>query len=91
MLNKVKSALQISTNDFDSELNDLIAEAKLDLGLANITNIVETNPLISRCIIMYCGFNFEQMHGSTNRSDAYKRAYKDNKAMLSMATGFTTW
>ena len=35
MLTKVKLALRVTTDAFDSELNDLIDAAKLDLGFIN--------------------------------------------------------
>ena len=37
MLDKVKMALRITSNVFDSELTGLIASAKLDLGIAGVT------------------------------------------------------
>lgn len=48
MLDKVKLALRITTTAFDSELNDLIAAALADLGLAGVTTLTETDPLIIR-------------------------------------------
>ena len=36
MLNKVKLALLISTNDFDSELTDLIGAAFIDLNIGDV-------------------------------------------------------
>ena len=46
MLDKVKLALRITTTAFDSEINDLIAAALADLGLAGVTTLTETDPLI---------------------------------------------
>ena len=96
MLDKVKLALLISSEDFDTELSDLIGAAVLDLGLAGVddSTVVSTNPtdqLIIRAICSYCGYHFELEHGALNRADAFKRSYDEQKAQLGMATGYTTW
>lgn len=95
MLDRVKLALLISGNDFDSELTDIIDAAAKDLGIAGVDALVistDTNDaLIIRAIITYCGYQFEIMHGSLDRSAAYKKSYDEQKAQMSMATGYTTW
>ena len=95
MLDRVKLALLITGNDFDSELSDLIDAAAKDLGIAGVDALVistDTNDaLIIRAIITYVGYQFEIMHGSLDRSDAYKKSYDEQKAQLGMATGYTTW
>ena len=95
MLDRVKLALLISGNDFDSELTDLIDAAAKDLGIAGVDALVistDTNDaLIIRAIITYCGYQFEIIHGSLDRSEAYKKSYDEQKAQLGMASGYTTW
>ena len=95
MLDRVKLALLISGNDIDSELTDLIDAAAKDLGIAGVDGLVistDTNDaLIIRAIITYCGYQFEIMHGSLDRSEAYKKSYDEQKAQLGMASGYTTW
>ena len=95
MLDRVKLALLITGNDFDSELSDLIDAAAKDLGIAGVDALVistDTNDaLIIRAIITYVGYQFEIMHGSLDRSAAYKKSYDEQKAQLGMATGYTTW
>ena len=95
MLDRVKLALLITGNDFDSELADLIDAAAKDLGIAGVDALVistDTNDaLIIRAIITYCGYQFEIMRGSLDRSAAYKKSYDEQKAQLGMATGYTTW
>lgn len=96
MLNKVKLALLISSEDFDSELQDLIGGAILDLNIAGVDDSTAvsddpTDKLIIRAICSYCGYHFELMHGTLDRSDAFKRSYDEQKSQLSMATGYTTW
>lgn len=96
MLDKVKLALLISSNDFDDEIEDLIGAAVLDLNIAGVDNdtVVSDNPsdkLIIRAICSYCGYQFELMHGTLDRADAYKKSYDEQKAQLGMATNYTTW
>lgn len=95
MLERVKLALLISEDDFDTELADLIDAAAKDLGIAGVDALVistDTNDaLIIRAIITYCGYQFELMHGSLDRSTAFKKSYDEQKAQMGMATGYTIW
>jgi hypothetical protein len=87
MLEKVKLALRITTNAFDSELTDLINAAYLDLGIAGVINTENETPLIIRAVITYCRCNF----GQPDEYDRLKASYDEQKAQLSMATGYTDW
>ena len=96
MLNKVKLALLITSNDFDTELTELISAAVIDLNIAGVDNetVVTTEPtdaLVSRAIIAFCAYNFELMHGEETRSEKYKKVYDEQKAQMSMASNYTTW
>lgn len=95
MLDRVKLALLISGDDFDSELTDMINAAAKDLGIAGVDALVIStdtdDALIIRAIITYCGYQFEIMHGSLDRSAAYKKSYDEQKAQMGMASGYTTW
>ncbi|MBQ1569540.1 MAG: DNA-packaging protein [Clostridiales bacterium] len=91
MLTKVKLALRITTNAFDSELEDLILAAKKDLGIAGVivpaTSDTSLDVMIQRAIVTYCKVNF----GEPDEYDRLKASYDEQKAQLSMATGYTTW
>lgn len=93
MLDKVKLALRITTDAFDSELNDLIDAAKIDLGIAGIdytyptTTSDPTDAIISRAIITYCKLNF----GEPDEYDRLKRSYDEQKAQLSMCSNYTVF
>ena len=95
MLDRVKLALLITSNDFDSEINSLIGAACTDMGIAGVegltVNTFSNDDIIIRAIISYCGYQFELMHGTLDRSEAYKKAYDEQKAQLSMATNYTVW
>lgn len=87
MLEKVKLALRISTDAFDSELTGLIAAAKLDLGIAGVTVPTTLDEIVELAIITYCKVHF----GEPDDYDRLKASYDEQKAQLSMATGYTTW
>lgn len=87
MLTKVKLALRITTNAFDDELNDLIEAAKTDLGIAGVVVPAEIDAIVTRAIITYCKCHF----GQPDDYDRLKNSYDEQKAQLSMATGYTTW
>lgn len=87
MLTKVKLALRITTDAFDSELNDLIEAAKIDLGIAGVNVPAEIDAIVSTAITTYCKIHF----GEPDEYDRLKASYDEQKAQLSMATGYTTW
>ena len=87
MLEKVQLALRITTDAFDSEIQDLIDAALADLGIAGVTTITETDPLIIRAVTTFCRVNF----GQPDDYDKLKYSYDEQKAQLQVATGYTNW
>ena len=90
LLGDVKLALRIKMDAFNDELNDLIAAAKLDLGVAGVVypeNENEIDSLVRRAIITYCRVNF----GTPDDYDRLKRSYDERKAQLATNTGHTDW
>ena len=87
MLEKVKLALRITTDAFDSEIQDLIDAALADLGIAGVTTITGTDPLIIRAVTTFCRVNF----GQPDDYDKLKYSYDEQKAQLQVATGYTNW
>ena len=87
MLEKVKLALRITTDAFDSEINDLIDAAAMDLDIAGVTNMDQTDPLVIRAITTYCRVHF----GQPDDYDRLKASYDEQKAQLMTATGYTEW
>lgn len=88
-LAKVKLALRITTDAFDTELGLLIDAAKADLRIAGATgeHVTEADPLTLLAIITYCKLHF----GAPDEYDRLKRSYDEQKAQLCTATGYTTW
>lgn len=87
MLEKVKTALRISTDAYNDELNDLIQAAKVDMGIAGVLIPEEVDAIVTRAIITYCKMSF----GLPEDYDRLKRSYDEQKAQLSNATGYTDW
>lgn len=89
MLEKAKLALRITTTAFDSEILDLIEAGVKDLGIAGVTEVVDaaSDPLVTRAVITYVRLHF----GAPDDYDRLKASYDEQKAQLSMATGYTRW
>ena len=87
MLSDVKLALRISTTAYDTELTGLINAAKLDLGIAGVNVPSTLDDLVKIAIISYCKCHF----GDPDKFERWKACYDEQKAQLSMATGYTTW
>jgi hypothetical protein len=85
MLEKVKLALRITTEAFDSEITGLIAAACADLGVVGVDATYDTaDPLLIRAIITYCRVNF----GAPEDYDRLKASYDEQKAQLISCTGY---
>lgn len=81
MLEKIKLSLRIKSNKFDDEILDLITSAKMDLSIAGVRKIKETDPLIQQAIKIYCKANF----GIDNKdSEKYQKSYDLLKQSLSL-------
>lgn len=95
MLELVKTALRITTDKFDTEIQQLIDAAFADLGIAGIldpdTSEAPTNGstdvLLKQAVVTYCRCHF----GSPDDYARLERSYNEQKAQLQTATGYTTW
>ena len=86
-LDRVKTALRITTDAYDDQLETLIAAAQADLGIAGVVVPSPLDEIVTVAICTYCRCNF----GSPDDYDRIKKAYDEQKAQLSMATGWTSW
>lgn len=88
ILEQVKSALRITTDAHDDELDVLIRAGMIDLGMAGVSeDLPATDPIVCRAICTYCKLNF----GSPEEYDRLKRAYDEQKKQMGMATGYTDY
>lgn len=88
MLERVKTALRITTDAYDDEINALIEAAKIDLNIAGVEYCVQ-DALVERAIITYCRLHFGDV--ADGLYDRLKTSYDEQKAQMSMATGYTRW
>jgi hypothetical protein len=87
MLDLVKKSLRITSDAYNDELNNLIDSAQLDLGIAGVTLPTNFDAICKTAICTYCKLHF----GSPDDYDRLKASYDEQKAQLSMATGYTDW
>lgn len=86
MIDKVKMALRLSTDAYDSELETYIASAKEDLGIAGV-ELPHASAIGEMAIITYCRMHF----GNPDNYNNLKMSYDEQKAQLQVATGYTEW
>ena len=86
-LEDVKLALRITTNAYDGGIELLIEAAKQDLGIAGVVVPIALDALAKRAIITFAKLNF----GEPDQYDRLKASYDEQKAQLSMASGYTLW
>lgn len=86
MLAATKLALRITTTAFDSEIQDLLDAAMLDLGVAGV-ELGDGDALVKQACITYVRVHF----GQPDDFDRLKKSYDEQKAQLSMNTGHTDW
>lgn len=89
MLLLVKTALRITTTQFDDELEHLIDSALLDLGFGGMKSmeLADADEVVKQAIVTYCKMNF----GLPEDYERLKRSYDEQKAQLGTATGYTNW
>lgn len=95
MLELVKTALRITTDKFNTEIQQYIDAAFADLGIAGIKDPDtaakpedgSTDALIKMAVITYCRLHF----GAPDDYARLERSYNEQKAQLQTATGYTTW
>lgn len=87
MLESTKLALRITTDAFDSELEDLIEAGLMDLGIAGVIADDVDDPLVKRAVITYVKMHF----GEPDAYDRLRESYESQKGQLQIATGYTDW
>ena len=86
MLTNCKTAMRITTEAFDDEIQSYINAAELDLGIAGVV-YEAVDDLVQKAIITYVRMSF----GNPPNYDRLIAAYDEQKAQLQTATGYTEW
>lgn len=89
LLQKVKLALRVTVDAYDTDLNGLIDAAKLDLGIAGVELPTTLDAICERAIITYCKLHFSAL--TDGEFTRLKASYDEQKAQLGTATGYTSW
>lgn len=82
-----KLSARITTNAFDSQVEDLLNAAFLDMGIAGVVVPAELDSLVRIAAITYFMMHF----GLPDDYDRLKSSYDEQKGQLSTATGYTDW
>lgn len=88
MLTSVIIALRISHSHLDSEIEDLIAAARLDMiqsGISAVKAELDDDPLIKRAIITYCKAHFL---ADKDEAERFQTSYDLLKTHLSLADDY---
>lgn len=84
----VKTALRVKTNAYDGEIESLMESAMQDLNIAGV-EFDTVDDVVQTAVITYCKLRFWRV--SDREYANLKKSYDEQKAQLSMATGYTDW
>lgn len=84
---RAKLARRITTDAFDSQIEDLLNAAYLDLGVAGVIVPTEKDALVDQAAITYFLMHF----GEPDEYERLKRSYDEQKAQLSTCAGYTDY
>lgn len=87
LIAQAKKARRISTDTFDDEVERLLNAGLQDLGVAGVTVPEKLDDLVSQAAITYFMANF----GEPEDYDRLKASYDEQKAQMSMRSGYTDW
>lgn len=84
----VKTALRVKKNAYDTEIESLMESAMQDLNIAGV-EFDTVDDVVQTAVITYCKLRFWRV--SDREYANLKKSYDEQKAQLSMATGYTDW
>lgn len=87
LIESAKLAGRITTNAYDSQIEDLLETALLDLGVAGVVIPEDMGGLVRQAAITF----FLMRFGDPDNYERLKASYDEQKAQLVTATGYTTW
>ena len=87
LIESAKLAGRITTNAYDSQIEDLLETALLDLGVAGVVIPEDMGGLVRQAAITF----FLMRFGDPDNYERLKASYDEQKAQLITCTGYTTW
>ncbi len=88
LIEKCRMALRRSDTHFDSEIGDAIDASLKDMGIAGITNLAETDPLVIKAIKVYVKMDSGDFD---DEYDKLKASYDELKAEMGMNHEYTSF
>lgn len=85
MLTKIKTAVRISHNKLDDDVQADIDACLADLKLCGVTHAPDADPLIFNAVKLYCRSLYTD---DTVKAAEYLKRYEALKACLMMAEGY---
>lgn len=89
LINRAKMARRITTDAFNNEIGALLDTALADLGVAGVEVPEPLDALAETAAVTYFLAHFGNI--PKDEYERYKSSYDEQKAQMSMATGYTTW
>ena len=80
-IDAVKGAIRITSAAMNPEIEGIIEACLLDLSISGLKNIVETDPLIKRAIIIYSKSHFGM---NNDDSEKYMASYESLKNHMAL-------
>lgn len=80
LIDDIKLSLRIKNTAYDTEVQDLIDACKVDLNIAGVQEVEETEPLTAQAIKLYCQANF----GYDENSEKFAKAYDGLKMSMAL-------
>lgn len=89
MLELIKTALRVTTDAFDDEIQVYIDDCIKSMNkLGVVAATADTNdPQIMTAVMAYCKWKF----GHSDEKDAWQHIYEEKLAELKMQSGYTDW
>lgn len=89
MLNMVKTALRVTTEAFDMEIQNYIDACIDEMQGLGVTAARQDSmdPQITTAVIAYCKWKF----GQNAEADRWQRSYESMLGSLKMRSGYTDW
>lgn len=85
LIDEVKLRLRTKATAFDGDVQDLIDACKVDLQIAGINKIVETEPLTKQAIKLYCQGYYEK----DGNADRFIQAYESLKRSMALCGDYS--
>lgn len=83
----VKGAIRVTSATMDDEIEGIIEACLLDLSISGLKNIVETDALIKRAVIIYSKSHFGM---NNDDSEKYIASYESLKNHMALCSDYNT-